>query len=80
MEILKGIFSFPAKCYRKIIKSSVRDYNKTLYLFDLIFTKVILELWGHLWRHTYSDDIKTLKRWSQIVEKFLIGTVSVYLI
>ena len=44
MEILNGIFSFPGKCYQKIIKSGVRDYNKTLHSLDFIFTKVILEL------------------------------------
>ena len=27
----KGIFNFPAKCYRKIIKSGAPDYNKTLH-------------------------------------------------
>ena len=41
MEILKGIFSFPAKCYRKIIKSDAPGYSKTLHSFDLIFAKVI---------------------------------------
>ena len=58
MEVLKGIFSFPAKCYQKIIKSGVRDYNKISHSFNFIFTKVILELWRHLWRHTFSDDVK----------------------
>ena len=27
----KGIFNFPAKCCRKIIKSGAPDYNKTLH-------------------------------------------------
>ena len=45
MEILKGTFSFPAKCYRKNIKTGAPDYNKTLHLFDFIFKKIIPEMW-----------------------------------
>ena len=47
----------------------MHDYKKILNSFDFIFTKGILEVWCHSWRHTHSDDVKILKSWSQIVEE-----------
>ena len=40
--MVKGIFSFPVKVQKK--KSGAPDDNKTFHSFDIILTKILLEV------------------------------------